>query len=211
AGPFDTPERRAALEARVGQVAATIGDESVRRYYKQDLAARLRRMFAPAAYAGKESGPARRGFSDRQPGAAWFGARRSAESSRSGGPFPFSVAGGREASYVAASPQLAASPVHRGHRAAIPRREALILQAAINHPWLLHDHLEELAAAEFRHADTQKLKGALIDVFAHHFAEDLRNATGDDGEAERAALAAELIRRGFADQLERIERTVTTP
>jgi DNA primase len=121
------------------------------------------------------------------------------------------VAGWRDDSYVAASPQLAASPVHRGHRAAIPRREALILQAAINHPWLLHDHLEELAAAEFRHADTQKLKGALIDVFAHHFAEDLRKATGDDGEAERAALAAELVRRGFADQLKRIERTITTP
>jgi len=56
-----------------------------------------------------------------------------------------------------------------GHRSAIPLREALILQAAISHPWLLHDHLEELAAAEFRHVDTQKLKGALIDVFAHHF------------------------------------------
>ena len=32
--------------------------------------------------------------------------------------------------YVVASPQLAMSPVHRGHRAAISRREALILQAA---------------------------------------------------------------------------------
>jgi DNA primase len=211
AGPFDTPERRAALEARIGQVAATIGDESVRRYYKQDLAARLRRMFAPPAYAGKEFGPARRGFSDRPPGTAWFSARRSAESGRFGGALPPSVAGWRDDSYVAASPQLAASPVHRGHRAAIPRREALILQAAINHPWLLHDHLEELAAAEFRHADTQKLKGALIDVFAHHIAEDLRKATGDDDEAERAALAAELIHRGFADQLKRIERTITTP
>jgi hypothetical protein len=51
-----------------------------------------------------------------------------------------------------ASAQLAASPVHRGHRAAIPLREALILQAVINHPWLLHDHLEELAGVEFRHA-----------------------------------------------------------
>jgi DNA primase len=211
AGPFDTPERRAALEARVGQVAATIGDESVRRYYKQDLARRLRQMFAPPAYAGKESGPARQWFSDRQPGAAWSGARRSAESGRFGGTFPLSVAGGRDDSYVAASPQLATSPVHRGHRAAIPRREALILQAAINHPWLLHDHLEELAAAEFRHADTQKLKGTLIDVFAHHFGEDFSKASGDDGEAERAALAAELIRRGFSDQLTRIERTITTP
>ena len=84
-------------------------------------------------------------------------------------------AGAQNEPYVAASPQLAASPLHRGHRAAIPRREALILQAALNHPWLLHDHLEELAEAEFRHADTQKLKGALIDVFAHGGSDASRN------------------------------------
>ncbi len=105
------------------------------------------------------------------------------------------------------SAQLADSPLHRGHRAAIPRREALILQTALNYPWLLHDHLEELAEAEFRHADTQKLKGALLDVFAHHFAEDF----GRDSEADRAALAAELGRRGFTEMLGRIERTITTP
>ncbi|MGB7076392.1 MAG: DNA primase, partial [Xanthobacteraceae bacterium] len=108
--------------------------------------------------------------------------------------------------YVAASPQLAASPVHRGHRAAIPRREAVILQAALNHPWLLHEHLEELAAAEFRHADTQKLKGALIDVFVHHFAEDF----AIDREAERTALAAELVKRGFGPLIERVQRSITT-
>jgi DNA primase len=67
-----------------------------------------------------------------------------------------------------------------------------------------------LAAAEFRHADTQKLKGALIDVFAHHFADDFRKDSPNDDQAERAALAAELARRGFADVLKRIERTITT-
>ena len=90
------------------------------------------------------------------------------------------------------------SPLHRGHRAAIPRREALILQAAINYPWLLHDHLEELAEAEFRHADTQKLKGALIDVFAHHFADDFR-ASARAKNRRGTALEAELTRRGFSD------------
>ena len=48
AGPFNTPERRAALEARLAEVTATIADETVRRYYRQDFAARLRQMFAPA-------------------------------------------------------------------------------------------------------------------------------------------------------------------
>jgi len=199
AGAFDTPERRAALEARVAAITATIGDETVRRYYRQDFAERLARMFAPQILAATETAR-RRAFADKT--------RRGLAPLR-----------GREGPYVAASPQLAASPLHRGHRAAIPRREALILQAAINHPWLLHDHLEELAAAEFRHADTQKLKGALIDVFAHHFAEDFAkdgtpNGSQDAdqaGAAERAALAAELAKRGFGNLLERIHRSITTP
>ena len=48
AGSFTTPERRAALEARLAEVTGTIADETVRRYYRQDFAARLRGLFAPA-------------------------------------------------------------------------------------------------------------------------------------------------------------------
>ncbi len=100
--------------------------------------------------------------------------------------------------YVVASPQLAASPVHRGHRAAIPRREALILQAVINHPWLLHEHLEELSGVEFRHAEAARVKSELIDIFAHGGA--------PDGEA----MAAELGRRGLAEVAARLQRAITT-
>jgi DNA primase len=202
AGPFDTPERRAALEARINEVTASIGDETVRRYYRQDFAARLRQMFAPVDISTRRrpyGERSERGFGER--GRFDDRSRRGARSA------PPAAALSRDEAYVATSPQLTASPLYRGHRAAIPRREALILQAAINHPWLLHDHLEELAEAEFRHADTQKLKGALIDVFAHQFAEDF----GRDAEGERVALAAELARRGFDDLLSRIERTITTP
>jgi len=209
AGPFDTPERRAALETRIAQITATVTDETVRRYYKQDFAGRLRQMFAPQNFTTKAIGAPGRSV-NRIFGAQPFGRRFEQGTLRSR--VPSGLRGAFEEAYVAASPQLASSPVHRGHRAAIPRREALILQAAINHPWLLHEHLEELAAAEFRHADTQKLKSALIDVFAHHFAEDFANLPGESGaEAERAALADELARRGFADLLTRIERTITTP
>jgi DNA primase len=199
AGPFNTPERRAALEARLAEVTATIGDESVRRYYRQDFAARLRQLFAPADIASR-----RRNWEERD--------RRPGPGARSGPP---RATFRRDEPYVAASPQLMASPLHRGHRAAIPRREALILQAALNHPWLLHDRLEELAEAEFRHADARKLKTALIDVLAHRFDQDSHEESGQEpgkaAEINRAELAAELNRRGFADLLIRIERTITTP
>src|SRR6202044_878922 len=204
AGSFDTPERRAALEARIGEATNTIADETVRRYYRQDFSARLRQMFAPQNFARNDNSPRRQNFQ----------ANRFDDKNRRGGapPRPLSpkAAFGDE-TYVAASAQLAASPLHRGHRTAIPLREALILQAALNHPWLLHDHMEELAEAEFRHADTQKHKSALIDVFAHHFAEDFGKGSSQDGEAESAALAAELAKRGFAELLERIGRSITTP
>ncbi len=206
AGSFDTPERRAAFEARVGEVTAAIADEAVRRYYRQDFSEKLRRMFAPAEISTRRGSFNKTGFY-----------RGSADKRYDQKARPGSAAGsaastfGRDDSYVAASANLAASPLHRGHRAAIPRREALILQAALNHPWLLHDHLEELAAAEFRHADTQKLKGALIDVFAHRFAEDFVDSAGANGEDERAALAAELAKRGFGDLVARIHRSITTP
>ncbi len=100
--------------------------------------------------------------------------------------------------YVVASQQLAASPLHRGHRVAIPRREALILQAVLNHPWLLHDHLEELSEIEFRHPDTARVKSALIDIFAH------------GGAADGEAMGAELVRRGLSEIAARVERVITT-
>jgi DNA primase len=206
AGPFDTPERRAALEARITEVTSAIADESVRRYYRQDFSDRLRKMFAPVQVQTRRRNFGDRNYSDRNFNAGDFSFTQGGRGNAARrAPTPRAQLG--EDAYVAASPQLAASPVHRGHRAAIPRREALILQAAINYPWLLHDHMEELAAAEFRHADTQKLKGALIDVFADRFAEKF-----DGGpDAERAELAQELEKRGFAELLARIGRTITTP
>ncbi len=93
---------------------------------------------------------------------------------------------------------MSASPLHRGFRTAVPLREALILQAAINHPWLLHDHLEELASLEFRYADAERLKAALIDIAAH--------AAAADAEAIKAELAA----RHLTEVMDRIEAAITT-
>jgi DNA primase len=227
AGAFDTPERRAALEARIGEVTGTIADETVRRYYRQDFSARLRQLLAPINVSSRNVSSRFGGFGQKSFGRREFGQQRDfgqkafGEGGRRDGASARSILPqfGQDDTYVAASPHLAAGPLHRGHRAAIPRREALILLMAINHPWLLHDHLEELAAAEFRHADTQRLKGALIDVFAHHFADDFAHSSGQDlgqdpehfGAAERAALAAELGKQGFTELLGRIGRTITTP
>jgi DNA primase len=171
---FDTPERRAALEARINEVTTGIGDEAVRRYYRQDISARLSRFFAPAQAPRRE---ARSGGNWREPRSGGNWRERNADWQRQAAP----RTAGRSTPYVVVSQQLASSAVHRGNRAAVPKREALILQAAINYPWLLHDHLEELASLEFRHAEAERLKNALIDIAAH--------ASALDAEALKTELA----------------------
>ena len=199
AGSLETPERCAAFEARLAQVVASIGDDSVRKYYRSEFGDRLRRLFDASERPKVRLRSGRIGPRAAQP---WETNRTPARTRNSFDrrrpdtrPPGRGVAGDP---YVAASPQLAASPVHRGHGAAIPRREALILQAVINHPWLLHDHLEELAAVELRHSEAAKVKAALIDIFAHGSAADA------DG------MLAELGRRGLAEVSARIQKAITT-
>jgi len=176
---FDTPERRAALEARINEMMAAIADDSVRKYYRQDFAERLAQFFAPARRERNASGEGwRRDFRPRRQRLA---------------------PGDKHTPYVVVSQQLAASPLHRGHRTAVPRREALILQAALNYPWLLHDHLEEFASLEFRHADTERLRSALVDIAVHAAA------------AEADVVRAELSARGLTDIMNRVATAITTP
>ena len=208
-GAFATPERRAALERRIGELAMSVRDDVVRKYYRQDFAARLERMFAPAQHDS-------RGFSQRQ-----GGFRQSRGDKRAGGSFGRGPAGrrgqnpaeGREGwaamsgggPYQVASPQLATSPIMRGQRSAMPRREALILQCLISHPWLLHDHIEEIAALDLAHPDAQKLREAIIAAFSadHHHAGDV------DAQSEK--IHADLASAGFSEILQRLGRAITTP
>ena len=200
-GAFATPERRAALERRIGELAANIRDDVVRKYYRQDFAGRLERMFQPAPRDSRNFAQQRQGgFRDRaggfgrsQQGRRGQGANREAWTAVSGnGP------------YQVASPQLATSPILRGQRAAMSRRDALILKSLLNYPWLLHDHVEEIAALDLSHPDAQKLREAIIAAFSadHHH-------SGDD-EAQSEKLRSDLARAGFSELVQRLERAITT-
>ncbi|MGF6311601.1 DNA primase [Bradyrhizobium sp. i1.8.4] len=206
-GNFDTPERRAALEARIGELTNGIRDEVVRRYYRQDLQERLQRNFAPEGgrggygrggygrgnFGGGRGGESPRQFAPRGPAQGGrFGAKGGATPGISRGP------------YQAASPQLANSPIMRGQRSAISRREALILQSLINHPWLLHDHLEEVAALELAHPEAHKLRAAIIAAFAHD------HHHSPDAEEQAEKMRADLEAGGLSQILQRVERVITT-
>jgi DNA primase len=210
-GTFATPERRAALEARIGELSNGIRDEVVRRYYRQDLAQRLQRTFAPEAGRGFYAKGNFRGG-----GIGESGRRFASRGSFTPGPAGrIGTYGGRgqgagvgqtinRGPYQAASPQLANSPIMRGQRSAMSRREALILQSLINHPWLLHDHLEQVAALELAHPEANKLRAGIIAAFAgdHHHS--------PDAEQQAEKMRADLEARGFSQILQRVGNAITT-
>lgn len=212
-GNFATPERRAALEARIKELANGIRDEVVRRYYREDLAQRLQRTFSPESNRGGFAG---RGNFRSSLGGRPFQPRGGGQANRFGSQgFGQGFGGGRRGGapgptllpsgpYQAASPQLAASPIMRGQRSAISRREALILQSLINHPWLLHDHLEEVAALEFAHPEAHKLRAGIIAAFAndHHHSPD----PGEQAEKMRG----DIEKSEFSKILQRVEGGITT-
>jgi DNA primase len=196
AGGLDTPERRAAFEARLAEVTAMIADDSVRKYYRREFGDRLRRLFEVDERPRMRPRPGRMNSGWRLAPSGGKADLRSSSATRHS---PFAIRPRVGEPYVAASAQLPSSPVHRGQRAAIALREALILQAVINHPWLLHEHLEELAGVEFRQAEAARLKSELIDIFAH------------GGAPDGTAMVAELGRRGLAEATARIHKAITTP
>ncbi|CEJ14142.1 DNA primase [bacterium YEK0313] len=181
AGVFSTPEKRAALEARLAEVVATIGDENVRRHYRDDVFGRLADLFRPLGRDGRGGGRGRPGPQRGQGGFAGGGFR--------GG---FGIADHRP------SPSLANSALVRGPRAAMPLREALILTALLNHPWLLDGAEEELAALELRHPQAESLKLALLHVHAQGV------------EAEQVAYASALIAEGHELLMQQIRAIVTS-
>ena len=214
-GSFATPERRAALEARIRELTGGIRDDVVQRYYRQDFADRLRNAFAPQGY---RDGPRGGGF--RGQGQGGFAGGFGSESGRAFPPrAPFAPGGARRneargglstgarsfarGPYQVASPQLASSPVMRGQRSALSRREALILLSLLNHPWLLHDHLEDIAALELAHPEAHKLRAGIIGAFSNY-------SHTDDPAAESARLRASLERAGYSEQIQRVERSITT-
>ena len=87
----------------------------------------------------------------------------------------------------------------RGQRSAVSRREALILQSLINHPWLLHDRLEEVAALELAHPEMHRLRAGIIAAFAHE------HHHGDEAE-QSAEMREDLVKAGLSEQLQMVER-----
>jgi DNA primase len=143
AGPLDTPERRAALEARLREVLSAMRDDTLRRYYREEIEMRL-------AALGPERGRWRRDGSSGRDRRDGYGRDR-----RAG--FQPAVR-----APLRASPMLARNALFSGSPGVSPR-EAMILSVLAVHPELLHAHAETLAELDIEGREAAALRALLLD------------------------------------------------
>lgn len=193
-GVFDTPERRAALEARLRDIAKAIGDESVRRHYVQAFQDRVAAFF-PAADQRRFQPGARMGAERRGGGSASRGGWRGGSSPGGAGrqqPIPVSE-------HLRRTTMLAGRATH-------PLREVALLMTVVNHPHLLAAHLDDFAEIEFSNPDLDLLRAAILDEVAYAEAE------GEEPQIRKALAPRHgaLLRR-LEEQIERAGYWPGTP
>ena len=183
AGDLSTPERRARLEQRLRDLTKGIADANVRGHYERDIKGRLyeaMRASGPPKSSGRYTGQA-----------PMKGAR--GQTARPGGPRgAFLQAGPMQASHSLRNSALAV-----GSSVTVPQREALLLRAAINHPWLIGERAEAIADLPLTSQAMIALREALLSAHASE-------KTLDSEE-----LRSHLQQGGFASTLVAIEQMAT--
>jgi len=139
----ETPEARAALEARLREIANSIGDGSVRRHYSQAFEEKLEAFFG--------------GRGDRFE-------RRDRRDGRGGGRYGGNYAGRGRNPRVVVSESLRNSRLMKpGRSADMTAREAAILLSLVNHPALAEHRIEQLAELELDSPAARSILAAVID------------------------------------------------
>lgn len=154
AGTFDTPEKRAELEARMKQIVAVVADENVRRHYQQDVRDRLNQFFrGSSSQGGQQRGNFERGnFRQGNNGQG-----------RPGQPQQGPKASGRG---ITMSERLTRSGMIKGHQGQPALRESVLALTVVNHPQLLQEDYDEIAAIEYENRDLQRFWSAVLGAAA---------------------------------------------
>ena len=175
-GDWSTPERKARLEQRLAQLAGAIADGSVRAQYQRSLRDKLwehwKKVRTPYA-TGSRSGPAQ----------AYGGKGRTDPRLAALRP--------------SASSSLRSSTMVNADAGDATMREVLLLRCLTNHPWLIDDWAEEVAALHFTVPLLARLRDAILSVHA-------RVSPLDSG-----VLATHLKALGPQDALALVARATT--
>lgn len=187
AGPLDTPEHRASLDARLRTLVATIGDALVRAQYDRELRDRLYQIGRRSlgGYVSPASG--------RRGGQGKFDANppdwRARERER---------LAGRPARRYTPPPQPGnASAELAGIMNAVHPREALILKTILNHPWLIESHAEALGELSFSSRALSALRDEILNLQARQISLD------------SVTLHSQLSKTGVSKVVDLVARTIT--
>ncbi|HAC60014.1 MAG TPA: DNA primase [Rhodobiaceae bacterium] len=183
-GQWDTPERRAKLEADLEAAVAAIGDPKVRAHYAEALRERVSKFFGGGRQAASQGGYGRGRFQQRGFRTDRFGGGRSFKGR---GGFP------RGDSYMPpVTPELRRSALASGATGE-QGREGLLLLTLLNHPELLENYAEDISRIALRTPALDRLRNEIIDIAALH------------APLEREALKGHLLSRDLAEIARRLE------
>lgn len=174
-GSWDTPERRAKLEADLEAAIAAIGDPKVRAHYAEALRERVGKLFG----GNRDRFERRRGGNQVQM-PFWRDLRRKSGFSRG------------ETYMPPVTPELRRSALASGATGE-GGREGLLLLTLLNHPELLENYAEDISRIEIKTPALDRLRNEIIDIAALH------------APLEREALKRHLLSRNLADIAGRLE------
>ena len=200
AQPLETPEQRASLEARLRTLSTSITDPLVRIHYERELRDRLFQLGRRGpggrnsgtyvgSYVSGGQGQAFRGGYGGQPRQAVAPDWRQRERQRlSDRPLRFRP--------QPPAPGVASAEL-TGIMNALPAREALILKAVLNHPWLIDQYSEALGELSF----TARALAALRD--------EILNLHATTNSLDTSTLRTQLSKTGVSKVVDLVARTIT--
>jgi len=176
--PLDTPEQRASFEARLTEAAQKIEHKSLRFHYMSAFREKLRSIGhksrnLPAAVVDDETWRTRSMLAKPNVRRVYVSGRSQAVT--------------RTSAVLSTRLVQATAPV-------TAPREALIIVALLNHPWLIDEHMEEIARIPFIDPDCNRLRDAVLTVHQADESLDIKK------------LLEHLSKQGYEAELERLQR-----
>lgn len=202
AGSFDTPEKRAELEAKLKQVVGVIADESVRRHYGQAMRDRLNTYLRGPQRSGFQGGGFQGGNYSRGGGAGGFqsgGGQRSGGQGggRSGGRGGFGKDTAPMRSLAGVSERLARSSIVSGVQSLPPLKESVLALTIVNHPDVLFAEYDEISVIDYESKELQRLWSQVLNA-----------AAAKGPRLTREMLVENLEAAGFAGLLAMLDQQV---
>jgi DNA primase len=204
-GDWSTPERRAGLEQQLRSLVSRIEDEAVRNHYRRDLARRLDERWGSGNQSRSEGRPAGAWDGNRGQGRPMGGNGASWRSGtgfnqgRRGGFQQKGFRQGQGGMFERANPSLALkkSAMVAGDASAPPYREALLMRTLLNHPWLLEEYSEAVAALPLASTALSRLRDAML------------SAQAVENSLDRETLRSHLSKSAIGKALGLVERAVS--